>query len=715
VALFVFTFLTRSMKHSSKHWLTIAGLLSTTPSLVRAVVSSDIPYQIPQGQDWCNDLGKNIIIHQNVPGCGRVCSYIDPETGVISRGLYSTRSWSPEIPCSACPAAEWPGCPKFVDPSSSPPTPPTYSNVETTTTAQHATMPPTLATATHPAPPISTPATTPTPPPTIEPTDPSSVVSDASTILRFLGKSSTTVRSSTAAATSGGNAGVNKATHTFDAYVPILWTHREKDREEANAAALAVEEQEKQHHIEQAEIMETQNKNQMKLMAASAKAEDANNKKAEARAHGDEGKEEKKKIVQSDLKTAEVVYVVDVPKASHARFKSKKTELTHKNKKPTSKKESLRWDIRKTQTEAKRHEWQRSPYVCPLSTMQMTKYPDEFGTHQGTMESPDAYRRAMAETISAAEHVATSCGGNPKELPTMAYAPDVRATLRLEDPQSVMYQPIMSHFFSDIDGRSKYAVMGSPGGDIGEFLLAMVAFESASMTTSRADTGLVYQMMSQFLEDMGKYGKLRFAMVTDEAAVASWTRSAEVTDALHPMTPDGKGRAIATSSLPGSIGSEHLRLMMEHPDEYEGVRPGLLKSIIESFFTIYYDSTHPSQPSLMLIVQKGKHEEKGLVVVDRTGLYPEACKALTPLIVPDTGHQSYYVYHRAAAEEHRSGMAEWLMQSQGWSAAGTHPSMGNRLFEDMRRMASKWFENTKDHIMKGVPRYRVAFGTDHEK
>ena len=379
-----------------------------------------------------------------------------------------------------------------------------------------------------------------------------------------------------------------------------------------------------------------------------------------------------------------------------------------------------RWDERKAAEEAKRHEWQRSPYVCPLSTMKISKYPDEFGAHQGTLENPDAYRRAMLATVAAAEHVASSTNGHDEnkasnEPPSMAYAPDISAKLVLSDPEEVTYQPIMSHFFSDIDGRAKYAVMGSPGADMGEFLLAVSCFESAAaaeggMAGSRVDDGLAYRLMSTFLEDMVLYGKTKFAYVTDESAVDSWTRSAEVTDALRPMTPDGKSRVISTSSLPGSIGSQHLKHMMESPDQYRGLRPKLLATLIECFFTIYFDSTHPSQPSLMLIVNKGKHEEKGLVVVDRTGMYPEACKSLTPLIVPDTGHQSYYVYHRAAADQHRSSMAEWMMQTQHW--AETHLSMGNRLYEDIKRLATKWFDSTKDHIGRGLPRYRVAFGKD---
>ena len=117
----------------------------------------------------------------------------------------------------------------------------------------------------------------------------------------------------------------------------------------------------------------------------------------------------------------------------------------------------------------------------------------------------------------------------------------------------------------------------------------------------------------------------------------------------------------------------------------------------------------------MLIVEDGKHEEKGVVIVDRTSVYPEACAKLTPLIVPNTGRQEYFVYHRAAADEHRSAMAEWLVQKHlvhdGSGGLRYHESLGNRVYEDMRRVANKQFEATRRRVARGLPTYRVAFGT----
>ena len=60
------------------------------------------PHQITSPDAWCSHTGA---VHQNIPGCGRVCSDMSGNRGVKSQG-----TWGANVPCSACPAADWPGC-----------------------------------------------------------------------------------------------------------------------------------------------------------------------------------------------------------------------------------------------------------------------------------------------------------------------------------------------------------------------------------------------------------------------------------------------------------------------------------------------------------------------------------------------------------------------------------------------------------------------------
>ena len=62
-----------------------------------------VPYQIPvpAGSSWCAHAGS---IHQDVPGCGRVCSDASGDRGVLKN-----EDW-PNAPCDACPGAKWASC-----------------------------------------------------------------------------------------------------------------------------------------------------------------------------------------------------------------------------------------------------------------------------------------------------------------------------------------------------------------------------------------------------------------------------------------------------------------------------------------------------------------------------------------------------------------------------------------------------------------------------
>ena len=61
------------------------------------------PYQKKSLDGWCSHSGS---VHQDVPGCGRVCYDASGKRGTLKAG-----DW-PNAPCSACPAAEWANCGK---------------------------------------------------------------------------------------------------------------------------------------------------------------------------------------------------------------------------------------------------------------------------------------------------------------------------------------------------------------------------------------------------------------------------------------------------------------------------------------------------------------------------------------------------------------------------------------------------------------------------
>merc|ERR1711988_94057 len=53
----------------------------------------------------------------------------------------------------------------------------------------------------------------------------------------------------------------------------------------------------------------------------------------------------------------------------------------------------------------------------------------------------------------------------------------------LGDITSLEWAQIGQHFFSDIDGRSEEKILGTPGGDIAEFILALDVYQEESKST----------------------------------------------------------------------------------------------------------------------------------------------------------------------------------------------------------------------------------------
>ena len=152
-------------------------------------------------------------------------------------------------------------------------------------------------------------------------------------------------------------------------------------------------------------------------------------------------------------------------------------------------------------------------------------------------------------------------------------------------------------------------------------------------------------------------GKQYFFFQSDDEAMRNWEVDAEVSSAAIPASPAEKSRLLETISNPKNIGSRYFKLLALRPELFK-TNIALVSNVLRAFFTVYFDTRHPSQPRLLFAIMEGKHDESGIVIVDRSRNYP--CNDLTPLIVPNNGQKSMLVYHRAAAEIHRASMSEWL-------------------------------------------------------
>lgn len=104
---------------------------------------------------------------------------------------------------------------------------------------------------------------------------------------------------------------------------------------------------------------------------------------------------------------------------------------------------------------------------------------------------------------------------------------------------------------------------------------------------------------------------------------------------------------------------------------------------------------------------EGKHEENGIVIIDRAKDYP--CENMVPLIVPNTREKSLLVFHRAAAELHRASMSEWLTRGITRS-----DQLTGRIYLQLNHQGNANFDVLRSHYYTDLPRYRVAFAPQNE-
>jgi len=195
------------------------------------------------------------------------------------------------------------------------------------------------------------------------------------------------------------------------------------------------------------------------------------------------------------------------------------------------------------------------------------------------------------------------------------------------NPHNLPIRQVDHHFFSCMDGRAEYAILGTPGGDLGEFIRAIQAVEK--LVYRFIDFDEVDSLLRRFLESMSDAGRHYFAMCTDETSKKAMYEAAKVKEPLNPLDADGRRRLLRVSAQPESVGSSHLKNMMEGEETYE-VRKAIVESAIQSFHAIYTDWFNPLRSRLLYVMLRGERKEEAVISVNS----PEACHQRVPMIVP---------------------------------------------------------------------------------
>ena len=266
---------------------------------------------------------------------------------------------------------------------------------------------------------------------------------------------------------------------------------------------------------------------------------------------------------------------------------------------------------------------------------------------------------------------------------------------------------------SCVDGRDDHGVVGTPGGDAGEFVLSIAALERLSGQPVGADA--LSSLLQQWVDAFG-----RFYMHTDDHALdhlIGALRDDAVTGPVvssidHPNAwrtflaapPESvRERVLELLLDPNNVGCGHLKLMLLHPDLY-GVRPTLVPEFLRAWFHLRWSGA----TDLEYVVLAGGHAEGAVLQVtvddDLWALSP------IPMVAPFSQDTQVFVNHPQVVDFLREQTAHFIVRAA--PSLGLHMVDHGALVDTMRDLAGTQMGETLTRLANGLPVYRASFGSD---
>ena len=243
---------------------------------------------------------------------------------------------------------------------------------------------------------------------------------------------------------------------------------------------------------------------------------------------------------------------------------------------------------------------------------------------------------------------------------------------------------------SCVDGRARAGIVGTPGGNAGEFILALTALEN--VTKRSIDLADMDALLARWIDACGA-----FYMHTDEHALEHFVGGVE--DVLRHPTEERKRTLLEDAGDTDCIGCGHLRLMMQHLVEY-GVRQELVAAAIQAIYRRLWSGSG----DIDFVVLEGAHQEGAVVNVLLTSDDVTAETSM-PTLAPMVGDQQIFVNHPQAVSFMRRDTARRIA-----AIAGTDVD-SDAWLQAVEMLGRKQLTATVGHLAADLPVYNAVFSS----
>lgn len=267
---------------------------------------------------------------------------------------------------------------------------------------------------------------------------------------------------------------------------------------------------------------------------------------------------------------------------------------------------------------------------------------------------------------------------------------------------------------SCVDGRSREGVIGTPGGNAGEFLLMLTTMEN--LTKGKFSDDNIRAILREYTEKLGKF---YFHTDTRAIDVVSQVVNHNVSkyfrdENLKTSPPEElRERLLNELVLPATIGCGHIKLMMMKANEY-GVRPEL----VQSFILAFYQELWAGNPQLELVVLEGSHQEKAVLTVLLDESVELTDDTRIPTIAPAGAavERQMFVHHPGVIEHMRKRTVKDVfecVQDHSRVLTDINLEVGGRSYKDYLKIAgdigARQLQLTVGILAKDLPMHTAIF------
>lgn len=267
---------------------------------------------------------------------------------------------------------------------------------------------------------------------------------------------------------------------------------------------------------------------------------------------------------------------------------------------------------------------------------------------------------------------------------------------------------------SCVDGREDRAIIGTPGGDAGEFLLGLAAVEA--ITGREVDLADVPLLVRAFADTFGgiymhtdnhALNRLARSLGSDRRlneAVSSLRTIEDWENFLRHPRSDQRDALLEHLLQPDHIGCGHLKLALTQPDIYQ-VRPALISAFFEAFYTALWNDA----PDITWVVLGGDHAEGAVVLVT----LEESLQPFTeiPMVAPSISGVQMFVNHPQVVSYLREQTAHFLANRVA-PLLGLDENMELALIDRIPQIGDIQANATLATLAAGLPVFKAHFGRD---